>query len=171
MTPARIARALALRRRGDKALAAIHLAQVGLPPIDPDDAYRLHLADLALNGGVTPEALLRELGCADLTARLLKYSPTQPRVPVGGPHGGEWTSAGGTGGAASGHEAATQLAANTTTKFGYACKKLKLDPNEATLALHAAKRSAGTGGADQCTFDLQTGDIIFNGESIGNLGD
>ena len=89
---ARIAKALALWRGGDKALGAIHLAQAGLPPIDPDDAYRLHLADLALNGGVAPEALLREIGCAEWLGRLMKYDPSQPRVPPGqGPRSGQWT--------------------------------------------------------------------------------
>ena len=170
-TPARIAKALTLWRRGDKALAAIHLALARLPPIEPDDAYRLHLADLALDAGVAPEAVLRAFGHAEATARLFKYDQAEPRVPSGGPQGGEWAGAGEAGGAAPGHDAATQLAANTTTNFDYACKKLKLDPNEATLALHDAKHLAGLGGADNCTFDLRTGDILFNGESIGNLGD
>ncbi len=69
--PARIAKALALWRGGDRALAAIHLALARLPPIDREDAYRLHLADLALDGGVAPEALPQEIGYAEATARLL----------------------------------------------------------------------------------------------------
>jgi hypothetical protein len=64
-----------------------------------------------------------------------------------------------------------QVAANTTTTFKYACKKLKIDPIQASEALHAAKEALNLGGAAVCTFDLQTGDIIFNGEIIGNLRD
>ncbi len=170
-TPARIAKAITLWRRGDKALAAIHLALARLPPIEPDDAYRLHLADLALDGGVTPEALLQAFGHADATARLFKYDQAEPRVPAGGgPHGGEWTGAGGTDGAAPGHDAATQLAANTTTNLSYACKKLKIDPIQAGDAIHAAK-AGRAGAADQCIFDLTTGDIIFQGVVIRNLRD
>ena len=171
-TPTRIAKALTLWRGGDKALAAIHLAFARLPPIELDDAYRLHLADLALDGGVAPETLLRAFGHAEVMARRLKYSQAEPRVPAGGgPHGGEWTSEGGAeGGTASGHDAATQLAANTTTNLSYACKKLKIDPIQAGDAIHAAK-AGRAGAADQCTFDLITGDIIFQGVVIGNLKD
>lgn len=64
-----------------------------------------------------------------------------------------------------------QLAANTTTNFRHACRALGLDPNAASEALHDAKQAAGLGGADNCVFDLGTGDIFHNGEHIGNLGD
>ena len=171
-TPARVAKVLTLWRRGDKVLAGIHLALARLPPIELDDAYRLHLADLALDGGVAPEAVLRAFGHAEATARLFKYDQAEPRVSGGGPHGGEWTSAGGAGGgAASGHDAATQLAANTTTNLSYACKKLGVDPIQAGEAIHAAKDGEHLGAADTCTFDLTTGDIIFGGVIIGNLRD
>jgi len=35
--------------------------------------------------------------------------------------------------------------------------------------LHDAKAKAGLSGGDNCHFDLDNGDIIFNGETIGNL--
>jgi hypothetical protein len=60
--------------------------------------------------------------------------------------------------------------AQTTKNFKHACKALGLDPKDASRALHDAKAAAGLGGADNCVFDLNNGDIIFNGESIGNLG-
>jgi hypothetical protein len=68
-------------------------------------------------------------------------------------------------------ENSTQLAAGTTNNFNYACKVLGIDPIEASQALHSAKSAAGLSGADVCTFDLETGDIFYNGELIGNLGD
>ena len=116
--------------------------------------------------------LLREIGCANLTRRLLKYDQTEPRVPANsGPHGGEWTGTGGADGeAASGHDATIQPVATTTTDFDDACKKLKIDPVEAGAAIHAAKDGL-VGAAEDCTFDLRTGDIIFDGEIIGNLRD
>jgi hypothetical protein len=58
-----------------------------------------------------------------------------------------------------------------TKNFGYACRVLKLDPIEATEILHQLKEAAGLGGADNCTFDTETGDVFYNGEHIGNLGD
>lgn len=63
------------------------------------------------------------------------------------------------------------LVAATTSNFKHACKALGIDPIDASEALHAAKSAAGLGGADNCTFDLTTGDIFHNGEHIGNLGD
>lgn len=58
-----------------------------------------------------------------------------------------------------------------TTNFKPACRVLGLNPNAASDALHAAKKAANVSNADDCTFDLDSGDILFNGESIGNLGD
>ena len=166
--PPRIAKAMAVWRSGDRALAACHLALARLPPVAPDDAYRLFLASLALDEGLAPSVLLREIGATE-AARLLKFDPAQPRVPAGsGRHSGEWTS--GDGGDAPGHDAAVQLVANTTTNFCYACKKLKIDPIDAGNALHAAKEGRA-GAKDVCIFDLLNGDIIFNGEVIGNLRD
>jgi hypothetical protein len=80
---------------GDKCLAAIHLAQMGLPDIGEDAAYRLSLAAELLDAGVTPRELARELGF-DPPAGLVKYSynPDEPRVPAGSGYGsGEWTFA------------------------------------------------------------------------------
>ena len=75
---------------GDKCLAAIHLAQMGLPGIGKDAAYRLALAAELIDAGVGP----RELGF-DLPAGLLKYDPNEPRVPAGsGRESGQWTSFG-----------------------------------------------------------------------------
>jgi hypothetical protein len=47
---------------GDESLAAIHLAQTGLPDIGEDAAYRLSLAAELIGAGVAPRELARELG-------------------------------------------------------------------------------------------------------------
>ena len=86
-------------RRGDRALAAIRLAFAPLPRIrDHDDAYRLFLAETALDAGLRPTELLRELGYEGCTP-LLKFDQNQLRVPAGSDRGGQWTSAGAGGGA------------------------------------------------------------------------
>ncbi len=75
---------------GGKRLAAIHLAQTGLPDIGEDAAYRLSLAAELIGAGVAPRELARELGF-DPAAGLVKYDPNEPRVPAGS---GRWTSSG-----------------------------------------------------------------------------
>ena len=45
-------RAVKCWRDGDKALAAIHLAQIGLRKIDGEDAHRLRLAATLIDGGM-----------------------------------------------------------------------------------------------------------------------
>ena len=78
----------------DKCLAAIHLAQMGLPGIGEGAAYRLSLAAELIDAGLAPRELARELGF-DPPAGLLKYDPDQPRVPAGsGRESGEWTTSG-----------------------------------------------------------------------------
>ena len=47
-------------------------------------------------------ALNVELKLCKLAHLLRKYSPSQPRVPAGGPQGGQWTSGGGGGGCGGG---------------------------------------------------------------------
>jgi hypothetical protein len=79
---------------GDKCLAAIHLAQIGLPDIGEDAAYRLSLAAELIDAGVAPSELARELGF-DPPAGFLKYDPNEPRVPAGnGRASGDWTPSG-----------------------------------------------------------------------------
>ncbi|HXN88700.1 MAG TPA: hypothetical protein VN890_05020 [Methylocella sp.] len=91
---------------GDKSLAAIHLAQMGLPDIGEDAAYRLSLAAELIDAGVAPRELARELGLG-LHTDLIKYDPDQPRVPAGsGQKSGQWTSSGD---AASGDAAGSPL--------------------------------------------------------------
>lgn len=64
-----------------------------------------------------------------------------------------------------------QQVAVLTRNFNYACRALQLDPNAASEILHQLKEAAGLGGADNCMFDTETGEVYFNGESIGNLGE
>jgi lysozyme family protein len=68
---ARIAKAL---NNGQPALAAICAVQMRLPEI-------------------APEGMAKLAGAGDL----LKYDPDQPRLPAGGPGGGEWAGGGGAG--------------------------------------------------------------------------
>jgi hypothetical protein len=78
---------------GDKCLAAIHLAQSGLPDIDEDAAYRLSLAAELIEACMTPRELARELGLNPVQFDVSKYDENQPRVPAGnGRASGQWTS-------------------------------------------------------------------------------
>ncbi len=79
---------------GDKALAHIHLAHVGLPPCGLDQALRLFVADELIETGVTPAALMKAQGfdAARLDFSKANFNPAQPRVPAGsGRESGEWT--------------------------------------------------------------------------------
>ncbi len=90
-------------RSGDKALAAIHLAQIGLRKIDGEDAHRLRLAAKLIDGGMRPRDLTRELGLGEVQPHVSKYSDNQPRVPAGnGSASGQ--GAGGQGAAAGGKD-------------------------------------------------------------------
>ena len=62
-----------------------------------------------------------------------------------------------------------QQVAVLTRNFRYACRVLSLDIDAASEILHQLKHAAGLGGADNCTFETETGDVYFNGEHIGNL--
>jgi hypothetical protein len=76
---------------GEKALAQIHLAFMGLPKIDETDAYRLFLAGTALEKGVSPSELMKALGFPHTARDIEKYNPDQPRVPAGsGRESGQW---------------------------------------------------------------------------------
>ncbi len=85
-------------RRGDKALANIRLAFARLPRLETrTDAYRLFVAEDLLDKGMSPRALMRELGFDRAARDLARYDPSQPRVPAGnGRQSGEWGDGGGT---------------------------------------------------------------------------
>jgi hypothetical protein len=55
---AKIRRAGEFWRDSEKALAQIHLALTGLPKIDEADAYRLFLAGMALEKGISPSDVI-----------------------------------------------------------------------------------------------------------------
>jgi hypothetical protein len=89
----KIRRAGEIWRAGDKALAQIHLAFMGLPKIDEADAYRLFLAGTALEKGVSPSDLMKAMGFPRAARDIEKYNPDQPRAPAGsGRESGQWTS-------------------------------------------------------------------------------
>jgi hypothetical protein len=96
----KIRRAGEFWRAGDKALAQIHLASsLGLPKVEETDAYRLFLAETALEKGVSPSELMKALGFPRAARDIEKYWEDQPRVPAGsGRESGQCTS-GGEGGA------------------------------------------------------------------------
>ncbi|ACK51172.1 hypothetical protein Msil_2238 [Methylocella silvestris BL2] len=90
---------------GDRALAAIHLTQIGLRKLDEDDRERVALAAALLDAGMSTGELTRELGLT-LQPEARKYSDAQPRVPAGNSRAsGQWTSGDGAGSAATGGEA------------------------------------------------------------------
>jgi hypothetical protein len=94
----KIRRAGEIWSSGEKALAQIHLAFLGLPKIDEADAYRLFLAGTALEKGVSPSELMKALGFPRAARDIEQYNPDQPRVPAGsGRESGEWTSGGASG--------------------------------------------------------------------------
>lgn len=81
-------------RRGEKALAHIHLAFAGLPRLESaNDVYRLYLAGALLDDGLPPRKMLAELGLGRAMRQLDKYDRDQPRVPAGGGReSGQWTT-------------------------------------------------------------------------------
>lgn len=56
-----------------------------------------------------------------------------------------------------------------TTNYKYACSVLGIDGATAREAIHTAKRRERLGATDNCTFDLKNGDILWQGETIGNF--
>ena len=85
----RAAKAMA---RGDRALAAIHIAHTGLQKIDQDErtAFRLFAAERLLDAGVSPRELMCGLGLDPWPLDALKYNPAESRDERG-----RWTSEGG----------------------------------------------------------------------------
>ncbi len=142
--------------RGETSLAAIMLCQADFPRLaDQRAADFLEQAAWRLHCGATPHDLLKLDGLLPYdrpSDAVEKFNPDQPRDEYG-----RWTSSG-----------QVELAA-TTQNFGYACKKLGLDPNDTSDAYHALKEHMGLGGANNCVFDLENGDIFYNGEWIGNV--
>jgi len=71
-------------RRGEKALAHIHLAFTAWPRLaSANDAYRLYLAEALLDDGLPPREMLAELGLGRTMRQLDKFDPDQSRVPAG----------------------------------------------------------------------------------------
>jgi hypothetical protein len=81
---------------GEKSLAQIYLAQLRLPRIDEEQAFRLFLADRLMASGFSPRELCKQLGFA-LPAGLRKSDPDQPRDDHG-----RWTSSSDSGSASPG---------------------------------------------------------------------
>ena len=82
-------------RRGDKALANFRLLFAGLPRVaDASAAERLTLAAEVLDGGTSPEALMKPLWPDACPEPLGKYAIDQPRVQAGHADGGQWTREG-----------------------------------------------------------------------------
>ena len=94
-----ITAAARLWSRGDGALANLRLVFAGLPRLEePVALHKLQAADWLLANGLSPRALMRELGldASALDAAppddLGKYNPAQPRVPAGsGIESGRWS--------------------------------------------------------------------------------
>jgi hypothetical protein len=163
--------------RGDLAKSAMHVALTGLPAlVRSEAARRLHIAAGILDHGfLTPLGLIKacEFDCGPLES-LVKYNPDEPRVAAGNPGGGQWTSSGDAAGPSRSTDRSARTSESTevavlTNNLRYACRALGLDYNAASDILHALKEGAGLSGADQCTFDTETGDVFYGDEYIGNL--
>ena len=78
---------------GQKAVANFRLTFARLPRLrDLADADRLRLAEVLLDHGVPPDALMKELGFGIASLDLRRYREDEPRVPAGfGDQGGRWT--------------------------------------------------------------------------------
>jgi hypothetical protein len=83
-------------KRGEHALAAMHLALSGVDRLaQPErDAQRLFLAKALLDAGVEAFTLLKGLDLGpDAVEQLTKFDPNEPRVPAGsGRPSGQWTT-------------------------------------------------------------------------------
>jgi hypothetical protein len=76
---------------GDKALAAIQLAQIGVRKLNKEGVERLSMAAMLLHSGM-PARGARELGL-NLKEIARKYDDSEPRVPAGnGRASGQWLS-------------------------------------------------------------------------------
>jgi len=149
--------------RGELARAQI----AALPPRLPDP--ELAKADPPNRAGLVSQ--LRESGllAKDWNADEHPRTGTPPNSGWFAPTGSGEADAHLEGGAPARSSAvAAEEVAVLTRNFRYACRVLDLDPREARDAVHAAKDKL-LGGADNCLFDTETGDIIFNGDVIGNL--
>ena len=113
------------------------------------------------------------MDCGEV-ASLAKYNVDEPRVAAGNPGGGQWTRDGEAGPSSRTNRHPhisdePREVAVLTENFKYACRALRLDYGAASNILHALKEGAGLSGADQCTFDTETGDVFYGDEHIGNL--
>ena len=79
----KIRRAGEIWRAGEKALAQIHLAFLGLSKIDETDAYRLFLAGTALEKGAGPGDLMKALGFPRARGTSKNIVPTSRGFPPG----------------------------------------------------------------------------------------
>lgn len=93
-----IRRAARYWHRGEDNLAAIEIALGNLPPLahKERDTARLLLGEQLLAEGLSPRELVKLCGLDPASLDFLKtgYNPDQPRIPAGGPDGGQWTTVG-----------------------------------------------------------------------------
>jgi hypothetical protein len=148
--------------QGDIAKSARHVALARFPKfVSRADHCRLYVtAGLIDSGLLTSAELLKAYDLEERELGAIKgYDPNEPRVAPGNPGGGQWTAGGG------------QVGSVGSQNFDYACRVLRLDRNVASDILHAIKDAANLSGADECTFDTETGDVFHGDEHIGNLHD
>lgn len=158
-------------KQGHAAKSAMHVALANFPKfVSRAHALRLHTAAGLLDAGLFTSRDLVKVCGLDVGAfdAVTKYNPNEPRVPAGnggGPVDLLGPSANG------GRTPAGDQVAVKTNNFNYACRVMRLDRNVASEILHGLKDAANLSGADQCTFDTDTGDVFYGDEYIGNLHD
>jgi len=143
---------------------------------------------VAVNCYIRSGHVPREVELAQAAARaralLLKYRADQPRVPAGVREGGQWTQDIGLVRTPSNpNPHAPQLIGQKPPKeaeprihlvgagdsdVSYWARRLKIDPNDFSDALHDLKSYYGLGGADNITIK-NGGDVYFQGQKLDNI--
>lgn len=88
-----IRRASAQLRKGEKTVALIHLAMIGLPKLESDEDFdRLHLADGLPAAGLAPRDLMKMVESDPTALRKAGFNSAEARIVGGnGRISGEWT--------------------------------------------------------------------------------
>lgn len=140
--------------------------------------------DCYIRSGHVPREVELAQAAARARALLLKYRVDQPRVPAGVREGGQWTQDIGLVGTPSNlnpqvpkltgqkpspeAEARIRVVGRGDSDIDYWARKLRIDPNDFSDALHALKEYYGLRGADNVIIK-SGGDVHFQGRKLDNI--